>query len=136
LQTFTASIAFQDPLFPSYPQPRLSSCLSKTTKVFHPAKPRAFPVKLAKLLQALKALFSQSKALAASLFSQDKCLLMVNPVTVRPLSGKCYIGISTFAYKYRMGELEPWIDENYIRTFWFNLGETVNVKMIRDKFTG
>ena len=36
----------------------------------------------------------------------------------------------------RMGELEPWIDENFIRTLWFGMGEQVNVKMIRDKFTG
>ncbi|BFZ60583.1 hypothetical protein YB2330_001622 [Saitoella coloradoensis] len=35
-----------------------------------------------------------------------------------------------------MGELEPWIDENFIRQVWFNLGEQVNVKMIRDKFAG
>lgn len=35
-----------------------------------------------------------------------------------------------------MGELEPWIDENFIRSLWFGMGETVNVKMIRDKFTG
>ncbi|CAG8589686.1 6335_t:CDS:2 [Acaulospora colombiana] len=35
-----------------------------------------------------------------------------------------------------MGELEPWMDENYIRTVWYQLGENVNVKFIRDKFTG
>ena len=35
-----------------------------------------------------------------------------------------------------MGELEPWIDENFVRTLWLNLGEQVNVKMIRDKFSG
>lgn len=35
-----------------------------------------------------------------------------------------------------MGELEPWMDENFIRTVWYNLGESVNVKMIRDKFSG
>lgn len=35
-----------------------------------------------------------------------------------------------------MGELEPWIDENFIRTVWYNMGEQVNVKMIRDKFSG
>jgi len=37
---------------------------------------------------------------------------------------------------YRMGELEPWIDENFVRSIWFNMGEQVNVKMIRDKFSG
>ena len=36
----------------------------------------------------------------------------------------------------RMGELEPWIDENFVRSVWFNMGEQVNVKMIRDKFSG
>jgi len=35
-----------------------------------------------------------------------------------------------------MGELEPWVDENFIRSLWFGMGEQVNVKMIRDKFTG
>ena len=43
----------------------------------------------------------------------------------------------TWAYAIsRMGELEPWIDENFVRSVWFNLGESVNVKMIRDKFSG
>jgi hypothetical protein len=36
----------------------------------------------------------------------------------------------------RMGELEPWIDEAFIRSIWFGMGEQVNVKMIRDKFSG
>jgi len=36
----------------------------------------------------------------------------------------------------RMGELEPWVDEAYIRNIWYNMGEQVNVKMIRDKFSG
>ena len=44
-------------------------------------------------------------------------------------------GIST-DNAYRMGELEPWIDENFVRTVWYNMGEQVNVKMIRDKFSG
>lgn len=35
-----------------------------------------------------------------------------------------------------MGELEPWIDENFVRTVWFGMGYQVNVKMIRDKFSG
>jgi len=35
-----------------------------------------------------------------------------------------------------MGELEPWVDETYVRNIWFSMGEQVNVKMIRDKFTG
>jgi len=36
----------------------------------------------------------------------------------------------------RMGELEPWMDENYVRTVWYNMNFQVNVKMIRDKFNG
>jgi len=35
-----------------------------------------------------------------------------------------------------MGELEPWIDETFLKSVWAGLGETVNVKMIRDKFSG
>ncbi|CAG8825963.1 2024_t:CDS:2, partial [Racocetra persica] len=35
-----------------------------------------------------------------------------------------------------MGELEPWMDESYVRQIWYQLGENVNVKFIRDKFTG
>lgn len=35
-----------------------------------------------------------------------------------------------------MGELEPWIDEAFVRSIWYNMGENVNVKMIRDKFSG
>lgn len=38
--------------------------------------------------------------------------------------------------KRRMGELEPWIDENFVRSIWFGMGEQVSVKMIRDKFSG
>jgi hypothetical protein len=38
--------------------------------------------------------------------------------------------------KLRMGELEPWIDENFVRSVWFGMGYQVNVKMIRDKFSG
>ena len=39
-------------------------------------------------------------------------------------------------FPHRMGELEPWIDENFVRSVWFGMGEQVNVKMIRDKFSG
>lgn len=37
---------------------------------------------------------------------------------------------------HRMGELDPWMDENFVRSVWYNMGESVNVKMIRDKFSG
>jgi hypothetical protein len=35
-----------------------------------------------------------------------------------------------------MGELEPGMDENFVRNLWYNMNETVNVKMIRDKLSG
>ena len=36
-----------------------------------------------------------------------------------------------------MGELEPWMDENFIKgVFLSSAGETVNVKVIRDKNSG
>jgi hypothetical protein len=37
---------------------------------------------------------------------------------------------------FRMGELEPWVDEQFVRNIWYGMGEQVNVKMIRDKFSG
>ena len=46
-----------------------------------------------------------------------------------------YLNTDFYLY-YRMGELEPWIDENFVRSVWFGMGEQVNVKMIRDKFSG
>lgn len=57
----------------------------------------------------------------------------------RPLPISLDISITTtqlLTMLYRMGELEPWIDENFIRSVWFGMGESVNVKMIRDKFSG
>lgn len=37
----------------------------------------------------------------------------------------------------RMGELEPWMDENFIKgVFLSSAGENVNVKVIRDKNSG
>lgn len=39
--------------------------------------------------------------------------------------------------KHRMGELEPWMDENFIKgVFLSAAGETVQVKVIRDKNSG
>ncbi|KAI8970860.1 hypothetical protein BDB01DRAFT_528447 [Pilobolus umbonatus] len=35
-----------------------------------------------------------------------------------------------------MGDLDPWMDENFIRQLWLSLGENVVVKLIRDKRTG
>ncbi|KAJ1924628.1 hypothetical protein IWQ60_005075 [Tieghemiomyces parasiticus] len=35
-----------------------------------------------------------------------------------------------------MGGLEPWMDQNYLRTLWYNLGEQVNVKCIYNRATG
>ena len=58
--------------------------------------------------------------------------------------GKTTLWYDAFSNKYpfnyvntdRMGELEPWIDENFVRGIWMGMGEQVNVKMIRDKFSG
>ncbi|KAJ2859986.1 hypothetical protein GGH94_005786 [Coemansia aciculifera] len=35
-----------------------------------------------------------------------------------------------------MGDIEPWMDEDYIRIVWERLGEAVAVKIIRDRLTG
>jgi len=35
-----------------------------------------------------------------------------------------------------MGELDPWMDENWLRQLWYSFGQTVTIKMIRDKFSG
>jgi hypothetical protein len=50
--------------------------------------------------------------------------------------GQKFEGDHILICHHRMGELEPWIDENFIRNLWFQMGEQVNVKMIRDKFSG
>jgi len=59
-------------------------------------------------------------------------------VTRRPPCGKriCVEQVRMSADRPRMGELEPWIDENFVRSVWSGIGEQVNVKMIRDKFSG
>lgn len=35
-----------------------------------------------------------------------------------------------------MGDLEPWMNENWIKALWLKHGEIVNVKMIKDRSTG
>ncbi|KAL6630845.1 RNA-binding domain-containing protein [Neocallimastix sp. 'constans'] len=35
-----------------------------------------------------------------------------------------------------MGDLENWMDENFLKGAWYSLGEQVNVKIIHDKMTG
>ncbi|KAJ2898534.1 hypothetical protein IWW38_001354 [Coemansia aciculifera] len=35
-----------------------------------------------------------------------------------------------------MGDIEPWMDEDYIRLLWARMGEVVSVKPIRDRQTG
>lgn len=35
-----------------------------------------------------------------------------------------------------MGDLDPWMDERFIRELWLSMGENVVVKLIRDKRTG
>ncbi|KAJ2002205.1 hypothetical protein GGI04_003437 [Coemansia thaxteri] len=35
-----------------------------------------------------------------------------------------------------MGDIEPWMDDDYIRLLWARMGESVAVKVIRDRLTG
>lgn len=56
--------------------------------------------------------------------------------TIPYIMARLYETSGTDFMAFRMGELEPWIDENFVRSVWFNMGEQVNVKMIRDKFSG
>lgn len=35
-----------------------------------------------------------------------------------------------------MGDLEPWMDENYLKQLWYSMGEVVQIKSIRDKISG
>lgn len=50
--------------------------------------------------------------------------------------GRSHVSGGQMLTSHRMGELEPWIDENFVRSVWFGMGYQVNVKMIRDKFSG
>ena len=34
-----------------------------------------------------------------------------------------------------MGDLEPWMDETYLQSLWFNLNVNVIAKVIRDRST-
>ena len=34
------------------------------------------------------------------------------------------------------GDLEPWMDETFVKQLWLNLGEMVNVKIVKDKLSG
>ena len=66
-------------------------------------------------------------------------LQQTHPGSKRPLSGEsiparvCAAQLTNLC---RMGELEPWIDEDFVLNLWFQMGEQVIVKMIRDKFSG
>jgi hypothetical protein len=51
-----------------------------------------------------------------------------------PIVGGC--GMPDEKTSLWMGDLDPWMDEPFIRGIWAQLGENVAVKMIRDKFTG
>lgn len=79
------------------------------------------------------------RALAASFRLKAQVPQVGMAATAKPPFGRQCRGMSAPTKanaKCRMGELEPWIDENFIRSLWFGMGEQVNVKMIRDKFTG
>lgn len=39
-------------------------------------------------------------------------------------------------YNDRMGDLEPWMDESFLKQLWNSYGEPVIIKLIRDKRTG
>lgn len=48
----------------------------------------------------------------------------------------CVLG-QRLIHFHRMGELEPWMDENFIKgVFLSSAAESVNVKVIRDKNSG
>ena len=67
---------------------------------------------------------------ARHLCGKDRLFPLVYRATIASLTLT-----STFK-KTRMGELEPWMDENWIRAAFYSAGHQVSVKMIRDKFTG
>ncbi|KAJ1741666.1 hypothetical protein LPJ78_002108 [Coemansia sp. RSA 989] len=49
------------------------------------------------------------------------------------------LGVQSFAaapVQLWMGDIEPWMDEECIRQIWAHVGESVSVKMIRDRLTG
>lgn len=35
-----------------------------------------------------------------------------------------------------MGDLEPWMDESFLKQLWSSYGESVIIKLMRDKRTG
>ena len=66
-------------------------------------------------------------------------LLAVLRTPPRPPSGMLHIEtpLGSCTKCCRMGELEPWMDENFIKgVFLSSAGENVNVKVIRDKNSG
>ena len=56
---------------------------------------------------------------------------------VQSLGGGGGLGDGSNRTSLWMGELDPWMDENWIQQTWYNvLGEPVSVKLIRDKYSG
>ena len=59
---------------------------------------------------------------------------------LRELSGKFRHGPIITAWvdsSRRMGEMEPWMDENFVKNVFSTVaGEAVNVKVIRDRASG
>ena len=122
-----------------------STCLSKTTEATSPAtgNQRALPTKslVLKIMVLLVRTTDLKASRCNSLLQTSQVLLnLLNPVLLasrRLLFGKILHSVShTRLILHRMGELEPWIDENFVRNLWFQMGEQVSVKMIRDKFSG
>jgi hypothetical protein len=91
------------------------------------------------LLQVSKSILLASRPCNFHLQMEILPLKLAQAENRRPLSGKPDYVPPFHALPdivTRMGELEPWIDENFVRNLWFQMGEQVSVKMIRDKFSG
>ena len=90
-------------------------------------------------LRVLVLQFPHKEEMGRLLFGMSQPRFLLNPNPPCPKKNKKHaksvVGIG-LTLASRMGELEPWIDENFVRNLWFQMGEQVNVKMIRDKFSG
>ncbi|KAJ3410366.1 hypothetical protein HDV05_003844, partial [Chytridiales sp. JEL 0842] len=86
-----------------------------------------------KRLGSLHFTSSQEGKWAQKLVSSDSALALRSNIQKMAYSSG---GLDTSKTVLYMGELEPWMDENYIKQLWYSLGENASVKMIRDKMTG
>ncbi|CAO3610847.1 unnamed protein product [Cunninghamella blakesleeana] len=58
--------------------------------------------------------------------------IFMNPTNSSPF----YISPESSKMTLWMGDLEPWMDEHFLKQLWTSMGENVIVKLIRDKRTG